>query len=665
MSNIQEDGSRNDHDIALINKKRIVIIIDEAHRSTFGDMLITIKKTFPAAIFFGFTGTPIQKENEKKKNTTATIFGNELHKYSIADGIRDKNVLGFDPYKVLTYKDKDLRRVVALEKAKAATEEEAIADPAKSKIFYKYMNQVPMVGSTDSAGNYTKGIEDYIPTLQYETEEYRNTVVSDIFENWTTLSHGGKFHAIFATSSITEAIEYYKLIKRLKPNFKVSALFDQSIDNHGTGTIKEEAIVEILEDYNKRYGKTFTIPTFRKYKKDIALRLAHKDPYKSIENSPEKQLDLLIVVNQMLTGFDSKWVNTLYLDKLQENEAIIQAFSRTNRLFGPEKPFGTIRYYRYPHTMARNIESAFKLYSGDKPLALFADKREKNIRTMNAIYQEIVELFEAAEVKNFEKLPESDTEKAQFAKLFKQFNDFLEAAKIQGFDWEKKVYTFTGEEGRKKTVRPALDENTYLILALRYKELFNGSGGGGGVDDVPYDIDTHLTEINTGAIDVNYMNSRFEKWLKTLHSDETTEELKKKVLADLHKTFATLTQDEQKYANIFLHDVESGDVKVDGGKTLRDYITEYQENAKNDRIHKFAMAIGVDETKLRVFLNLHVTNDNINEFGRFDELKASVNKDRAKEYFEKSEGSEVPPRKVQMKIDAILRSFVLSGGFDI
>ena len=81
MNNIEEDGSRNDHDIALINKKRIVFIIDEAHRSTFGKMLIKIKKTLPAAIFFGFTGTPIQKENEKKKNTTATIFGNELHKY--------------------------------------------------------------------------------------------------------------------------------------------------------------------------------------------------------------------------------------------------------------------------------------------------------------------------------------------------------------------------------------------------------------------------------------------------------------------------------------------------------------------------------------------------------------------------------------------------------
>ena len=664
MSNIQEDGSRNDHDIALINKKRIVFIIDEAHRSTFGDMLITIKKTFPAAIFFGFTGTPIQKENEKKKNTTATIFGDELHKYTIADGIRDKNVLGFDPYKVLTYKDKDLRRVVALEKAKAATEEEAIADAQKSEVFYKYM-KLPMAGSWDSIEKYTKGIEDYIPASQYETEEYRNAVVSDIFENWTTLSHGGKFHAIFATSSITEAIEYYKLIKKLKPSFKVSALFDQSIDNNGRGAIKEDAIVEILDDYNKRYGKTFTIPTFRKYKKDIALRLAHKDPYKSIENSPEKQLDILIVVNQMLTGFDSKWVNTLYLDKLQENEAIIQAFSRTNRLFGPEKPFGTIRYYRYPHTMERNIENAVKLYSGDKPLALFADKLEKNILTMNTIYKEIVELFEAAGIANFEKLPEVDAEKAQFAKLFKQFNNFFEAAKIQGFDWEKKIYTSTDEDGRKKTVHPALEENTYLILALRYKELFSDSGEGVRVGDVPYDIDTHLTEINTGAIDVDYMNSRFKKWLKALHSDETTETIKKKVLADLHKTFASLTQDEQKYANIFLHDVESGDVKVDKDKTLRDYITEYQENAKNDRIRKFATAIGVDETMLRTFLNLHVTADNINEFGRFDELKASVNKSQAKEYFEKSEGSEVPLRKVQMKIDTILRRFVLSGGFDI
>lgn len=130
-----------------MNSKRIVFIVDECHRSTFGDMLMTIKDTFPHAIFFGFTGTPILDENEKDMNTTATVFGNELHRYSIADGIRDKNVLGFDPYKVLTYADKDLRQAIALEKAKASSVEDAIDNPEKSKIYYKFMRSVDMAGS--------------------------------------------------------------------------------------------------------------------------------------------------------------------------------------------------------------------------------------------------------------------------------------------------------------------------------------------------------------------------------------------------------------------------------------------------------------------------------------------------------------------------------------
>lgn len=666
MSNIEEDGSKNDHDIALINKKRIVFIIDEAHRSTFGDMLTTIKKTFPAAIFFGFTGTPIHDENQKKKNTTSDIFGNELHRYSIADGIRDKNVLGFDPYKVLTYKDRDLRRVVALEKAKAATEEEAIADDKKREFYYRYMNDVAMAGHKDALGNYIKGIEDFIPTSQYEIPKHQQTVTNDIIDNWNTLSHGGKFHAIFATSSIPEAVIYYKLLKAKKPDLKIAALFDQSIDNNGSGMFKEDALIEMLTDYNKVYKQDFTIPTYAKYKKDVAARLAHKRPYLGIDRTPEKQLDLLIVVDQMLTGFDSKWVNTLYMDKLLKYEGLIQAFSRTNRLFGPEKPFGTIRYYRKPHTMHRNIESAFKLYSGDKPLGLFAEKLERNLERMNSIYLDIEELFSAAEVANFEKLPKEDAERARFAKLFKEFNDYLEAAKIQGFQWDKLEYEFKNDDGKKKKLRLLLDENTYLILALRYKELFGGgSGGGTGGGDIPYDIDSYLTEINTGKIDVDYMNSRFDKYLKLLQSDESTEDAKDKALAELHKTFAMLTQEEQKYANIFLHDVQRGDVIIEESKSLRDYITEYQENAKNDQIRKFANALGVDENKLRAFMNLHLSEENINEFGRFDELKESVDRNKAKEYFEKLESTIVPLRKVQIKIDSTLRRFVLEGGFDV
>ncbi|MEG2272603.1 MAG: HsdR family type I site-specific deoxyribonuclease, partial [Acinetobacter sp.] len=358
MSNIkQEESGLKAHDIEQMQKKRIVIIVDEAHRSTFGDMLITIKETFPQAIFFGFTGTPIQDENEKNMNTTATVFGHELHRYSIADGIRDKNVLGFDPYLISTYKDSKLREAVALDEAKANTIKEALADPKKKEIYLRFMDksQVAMAGHWDKANNYVRGIEDYLPTEQYRRPAHQKKVVEDILENWIQYSQNNKFHGMFATSSIAEAIEYYRLFKKLKPELKITALFDPNIDNNENAKFKEDGLVEIISDYNNRYGMEFSLATHAKMKRDIADRLAHKELYKRVEHTPEKQLELLIVVDQMLTGFDSKWVNTLYLDKMLEYANLIQAFSRTNRLFGKDKPFGIIRYYRRPHTMKRNI----------------------------------------------------------------------------------------------------------------------------------------------------------------------------------------------------------------------------------------------------------------------------------------------------------------------
>lgn len=664
MSNIKDEaGGLKASDIEYINGKRIVFIVDEAHRSTFGDMLITIKTTFPKAIFFGFTGTPIQDENQKKKNTTTTVFGNELHRYSIADGIRDKNVLGFDPYKVLTFKDKDVRKVVALEKAKAQTEEEAISDPIKSKVYYKYMDagQIGMVGHFDSKGDYIKGIEDYIPNVQYLTEEHTTTVVKDILENWVTLSHNSKFHAIFATSSIPEAINYYRMIKEMKPELKVTALFDPNIDNGGGVAFKEAGLVEIIEDYNERYGQDFTIPTFAKMKKDIAARLAHKKPYERIANEPEKQIDLLIVVDQMLTGFDSKWINTLYMDKVLLYENIIQAFSRTNRLFGPDKPFGTIRYYRKPHTMERNINAAVKLYSGDKPLGLFVQHLAENLKMMNELYEDISELFSNAGIENFEKLPSDISVCRKFAKDFKELNSYLEAAKIQGFKWEVTSYT---DDNTGENIEMAFDEKTYLVLVLRYKELSGGGGGGTG-DDVPYDLVGYITEIDTGLIDADYMNSRFEKYLKLLNLEGASAEAVEQAETELHKTFATLSQEEQKYANIFLHDIQRGDVAITEGKTLRDYITEYLSKAKDDQIHRVAVALGVDEVKLRTIMSLRLNSTNINEFGRYDDLKKTVNKAQAKEYFEKIEGTKIIPPKVNVKVDNLLREFILGGGFEI
>ncbi len=656
----EEDGLKT-YDLERMRANRIVFIVDECHRSTFGDMLIDIKKSFSGAVFFGFSGTPIHRENVRKDNTTTDVFGDELHRYSIADGIRDKNVLGFDPYQVLTYRDRDLRQAIALEKAKAATVAEALADAEKRKVFNRYMYKVPMAGQRDASGVYQPGIEDYLPNTQYSREAHQQAVIEDIADNWLTLSQNGKFHAIFATSSIPEAIVYYRLLKARCPALKISALFDPHIsdeDGGGDPAFKTAGLEEILADYNLAFGQKFDLGSHANFKKDLAARLAHKAPYIRVEAEPAKRLDLLIVVNQMLTGFDSKWVNTLYLDKLLEFENIIQAFSRTNRLFGPDKPFGTIRYYRRPHTMKRNVAAAVKLYSGDKPIGLFADRLPLNLERMNASFAEITAIFCAAGIPDFSRLPDDFAARGAFAKQFNEFSAILEAAKIQGFTWEKSLYEFGDEP--KTQVQLAISHHQYLTLLQRYKEL--GGGGGGGSESLPFEIDSHITEIDTGKIDADYMNSRFEKYLKVLQSGD--EQARESTLADLHRSFTSLSQEDQKIAEIFLHDIQRGDVEIDPSRTFRDYLGDYQTAAKDKEIASIVAALGVDQAKLLALMNTHLTEANLNEYGRFDDLKATVDKPKAKAYFEGLTGTTLPMSRINIKASKLLSDFILRGALE-
>ncbi len=663
MSNIKEEEGVNESDIEIMNSKRVVFIVDEAHRSTFGDMLITIKNTFSNAVFFGFTGTPIRDNYMINKNTTATVFGNELHRYSIADGIRDKNVLGFDPYKVETYDSIDLRREVALDQANAKTEEEAISDPKKAKVYYKFMNEVDMAGFYDKDGKYVKGIEDYIKKGQYNRDDHRNMVVKDILDNWIRLSRNSKFHSIFATSSISEAIQYYRLFKSKNTNLKITALFDPNIDNKGNYKFKEDGLIEILNDYNRIYTQTFNFASHAKFKKDVASRLAHKKPYERIEKEKDKQLDILIVVDQMLTGFDSKWVNTLYLDKLMNNHNIIQAFSRTNRLYGVEKPFGTIRYYRYPYTMERNVKDAVKKYSGDRPLDLFVEHLDYNLKKMNEVFEDISKLFKNAGINNYEKLPDDVSVRKEFAKLFSILFAHVEASRIQGFTWDKKVYSF---DNTNEIIELVFDELTYNTLFERYKELKNsGDTGIGDSDDVGYDIDGRLIQTRTDTIDYDYMNSRFEKFLKVINKTNMTESEFNEVLDELHRSFAWLSQEEQKYANIFIHDVRNGEIELEKGKSFRDYITEYQIAHTDSQIKDLVSKFDLEENELKKMMKLNLNDSNLNEFGRFDRLLKTVSKEKAKKYFEDKTGKPISTFKLNRDISKLLKEFIISGGFDL
>jgi len=668
MSNVKPgNGSITAAEVERLARKRIVFIVDECHRSTFGDMLQDIRRSFPNALYFGFTGTPILDENKKKGSTTAMVFGRCLHRYSIADGIRDKNVLGFDTYMVATYRDKDVRRAVALERAKAQTPEEAIGDPGKSKVFYHYMDasKVPMASQSDEAGGCVKGIEDYLTRAQYwPGTPHHAKVVDDIREQFPILSHGNRFHALLATSSIPEAIDYYHEFKERAPELKVTALFDPNVDNASGATLKVDALKELVEDYNATYDQEFRIATWGSMKRDISERLAHKAPYVNVDVNRDERIDLLIVVDQMLTGFDSKWLNTLYLDKVIDYESVIQAFSRTNRVFnGQEKPFGIIRYYRKPHTMHNNIEAAVKLYSGDKPLDLFVQKLPENVAAMDARLREIRAVFEAAGAADLAKLPDGEEARKKFAKEFVELNEYLEAAKVQGFTWGQDAYVIKDDDGVTQVVIPEIDERTYLILVQRYKELFSGEGGDGSEGgDVPYELEGYITEIDTGRIDTDYMNANFTKWLKCLNEDN--EELEA-ASRELHRSFATLSQEEQRLAELFLHDVESGDATVEEGKTLRDYITMYGSRTKNRQVGRLVEALGVDEGLLTKMMSLDLNERNINEFGRFDDLKDSLDKGRAKDFFEAKAGRSMPMFKVNIEADKLLKKFILSGGFDI
>ena len=234
--------------------------------------------------------------------------------------------------------------------------------------------------------------------------------------------------------------------------------------------------------------------------------------------------------------------------------------------------------------------------------------------------------------------------------------NLLSKVKSDGSNLTMKAWCLTGFYRSKR----ALDTSKVSFGIRDNKELFS-SHTGSGDDDVPYDVDTHLTEINTGAIDKDYMQTRFRKFLKALQEGEETSG----VLDELHRSFAVLGKEEQKYADMILVDIQSGNLTIEEGKILSDYIVEYQTKAHNDRIHRFSEALGVDEEALREFMSRPVTPENINEYGAFDRLMDKVDRKTARAYFERVEGVPIKPNRVANKIDAILRRFILEGGFDI
>lgn len=644
MSRVNKDNHVPDSTIKHINNKRVVFIVDECHRGVYGSMLMSIKNTFPRAILFGFTGTPVFEDNAKGELTTEVIFGDMLHKYTLANGIPDGNVLGFDLYREDTFKEEEIREQYALKQLGIESLEDIEDDEEKKEAFNKIANETDILK-----------IEKEVKKI-YESEVHHLAVMHKIVEERPVLSRNGKFHAMLATKNIPEAIAYYQLFKEHYPEYNVATIFDDSIDNDGGSEYKEDAILEMLDVYNKKFGTNFQQSTYAKYKKDVAKRLAHKAPYQHLEK--EKQLDLVIVVIQMLTGYDSKWVNTLYVDKLLKDINVIQAFSRTNRLFGPEKPFGIIKYFTCPNKMGKNIEDALELYV-DQPLSVFTDKLEANLENINKGFRTIDQLFKAEGIDYYDRLPQAEASRKKFAKEFCDMTKHLEAAKMQGFTWDKDTYEFEHTNGW-VTIKMEFDEQTYNILLQRYRELFEkGTGGGGGDDDDVYQLEAYITETGAGTIDADYINSKFIRFIKYLYTSGPDSEMAKTTLQDLHKAFASLSQRDQRTALTIIHDIQSGDLHLKADKTIYDYINDYQKRECDQQVYTLSEATGLNIDKLKKLINKDVNEQNINEQGRFDDLMDTLDKAKAVEFLKKVTGKEIKKMFVMANISNVIRRFIL------
>lgn len=639
-----------------INDKKLVFVVDECHRSVFGKRMGAIKRTFPKAVLFGFTGTPIKAENAKKGITTADIFGDCLHSYTLANGIADGNVLGFYKQAMRAYDDDDLRRAIALMKAKAEDEPEVWEDPRKTKVYNHWMREVPMAADSGES------IEKLVPASMYDTDDYRREVVRLILATWPAASQGGRLHAMLATSSIKEAIEYYRLLKAT--GLAVTAVFDDSDPTCTDAVFKREGLDEITADYNERFGFNFKSGDGN-LKADAAARLAHKGAYKRLEKG--QQLDLLVVVDQMLTGYDSAWLGTLYLDKVLEYEHLIQAFSRTNRLLRSNavaKPFGTVYYFRNPHTMELNIAKAVEMYSDGNEVDLFADRVDENVACVNRCLAAIEELFAREGIEGFSRLPEDAAVRAKFAAEFSALVSHLEAAQIQGFVLDRGTVEVEAEDGALMQATCGLTREVYDLLTLRYRDLSSGRTGGGDDDsggEPPYDLDPHIMAISSERIDADYMQSRFLKWLEA----RDIPDMAQAALDELHSQFAWLSESDQVYAEKVISGIQDGSIEVVEGKGLMQYIVERRQHAQSARSDALADALGLDRAALASLMATCPSEEALDAHGRWTELIDSVDKERALGYFSALLGRPVKQREANRMARELVRRFVLAGGFDL
>ncbi|TKC14753.1 type I restriction endonuclease subunit R [Robertmurraya kyonggiensis] len=506
-------------------QEHVVFIVDECHRSQFGDMRKEIDHHFKNAQYFGFTGTPRFVENKSQDGrTTADLFEKCLHHYLIKDAIRDGNVLGFSVEYIRTFNAR-------------------INEDDKTKV---------QAIDTDEV---------------WHDERRLNLVADHILNNHVRRSNSKGYCAMFAVDSIPTLIKYYDILKSKNHNLKIAGIYSYGQNEESVGTVEHsrEALDRMITDYNKMYDTDYSTETWERYFSDVS---------KKVKNA---QIDILLVVKMFLTGFDSKPLNTLYVDKNMVYHDLLQAYSRTNRVEKPTKPYGNIVCYR---NLKSNTDEAIKLFS-----------RTDNVDTvLMGSYEEYLKAFREAvkKLREIAVIPEEvdalerEEEKRQFIIAFKNVTKLLQRLQsFSDFKFDEKELT--------------ISQQSYEDYKSKYFKLYEDFKR----SEVPresilHDIDFELELMHTDRINVSYILSLIAN-LNTKDEKEREKEIRF-IKQELDHASDPKLRLKIELIKGFLDKVAP---TLSPNESVMDAYNRYEEEMSEKELTEFAQQVEIEDTILR------------------------------------------------------------------
>ena len=504
-------------EVSKLRKLEIAFVIDECHRAISPAQQNILKKFFVNSLWYGFTGTPIFAENKKAAvgdlpQTTEEQFGRRLHEYTVKEAIGDGAVLGFQ------VENMDMIGEGVYE----------LVEKVKTDIdVYAYEKEE---------------LEAYIPDKIYQQDDYKLTVINKIINGMIRKfaldrGRGKTYGAILTTSSIKDAQDYYRLfreviegnsevkvsdrVKSMVSDFPKVAITYSLAENENTTIENKEAMKKALANYNEEYETSFSLETIGSYNRNLNERLARKkDKYKS----RAEQVDIVIVVDRLLTGFDSPNLSLLLIDRFPMTpQGLIQAFSRTNRLYDDRKTYGQIVTFRSPKAFEDAIEKAFKLYSNGGENFVTAPTYEESKEKFTLAVKDLLsfELVENPEVEyGLKKMYE-------YVLAFQKFDKANAAVMVYSeYALDEEYYKDLIDV---KTLEKYIDLY-YYIKALLVEEIII-------YPDHKFDLYYEPISVHQGTIDYNYLASLMQEKAKNrpTYDDKFDSEIEK-TIEELAKT---------------------------------------------------------------------------------------------------------------------------------